>query len=176
MNIVHRFFFFPSMPVVLGHVRFLYTNNITHSMKNILVPEYVCYDKELCDFLPATFHYKNSITCRRFRELGFNDMFNQWRQLIETVRKKFQTCKTSKLEDNTEVASLFHGTNSSKFISKHRLLDNNQDCSQGDDENVNGSFYLILSIAFSVHRNQADGFRLLRSQMVGKTVRIMKTR
>ncbi|CAF3130921.1 unnamed protein product, partial [Rotaria socialis] len=48
---------FPIIPVLLGHVRCFYAPNQTFNInvELALVPDYVCYDEELCDFLTPIF-------------------------------------------------------------------------------------------------------------------------
>ncbi|CAF0827192.1 unnamed protein product [Adineta steineri] len=66
---------FPVIPVLFGHVRFLYDpkdiDNINITLR--LKPDYVCYDEQLCDFLTPTFRHKN-FTCRygNQTDLGLN--------------------------------------------------------------------------------------------------------
>ena len=51
-----KIFEFPLNPVHMGHIRFLYEN---HSLKTnlnpLIIPDYVCYDDELCDCIEGRF-------------------------------------------------------------------------------------------------------------------------
>ena len=44
---------FPVIPVLFGHVRFLYdlSERIEFDMDSVLLPTFVCYDEHLCDHL-----------------------------------------------------------------------------------------------------------------------------
>ena len=47
---------FPIIPIYSNHVRFVY--NRTHEMTQtmtFLLPDYICYDRQLCDFIPVSF-------------------------------------------------------------------------------------------------------------------------
>ncbi|CAF3774706.1 unnamed protein product [Rotaria sp. Silwood1] len=62
---------FPTIPVLLAHVRFLYHPKqiFNISVELALLPNYVCYDEQLCDFLTPTFRHGN-MTCRYGHEMG----------------------------------------------------------------------------------------------------------
>ena len=55
---------FPTIPVLYGHVRFLY--NLTDAdqikIKQVLIPDYICFGEKLCDFLASNYHHENR-TC-----------------------------------------------------------------------------------------------------------------
>jgi hypothetical protein len=65
---------FPGGPILFGHVRLLYnTTERKFKIGEILTPDYICYNEELCEnYLPATVQL-NNLTCRRFHELGLKD-------------------------------------------------------------------------------------------------------
>ncbi|UJR07365.1 hypothetical protein I4U23_011651 [Adineta vaga] len=129
---------FPTIPVLFGHASFLYgqINREMINMKLALPPSYVCYDKQLCDFLESTFSYKNK-SCRMSYQIGFKSDVNYstWKSLIDTVKPYFDGCLTTyKKENSIEHDSLYCCENSSKCISKHRILDGISDCYLNDDE------------------------------------------
>jgi hypothetical protein len=61
---------FPTILVLVGHVRFLYRkkNNGDLNITLALPPDYVCYEEQLCDYLSPTF-YNGSIPCRYARQM-----------------------------------------------------------------------------------------------------------
>ncbi|CAF0938005.1 unnamed protein product [Adineta steineri] len=129
---------FPTIPVLFGHVSFLY-DQIDEEMINMklaLPPTYVCYVEQLCHFLQPTFHYKTK-TCRMGYQMGFksNVTYNTWKSLIDTIKPYFDGCLTTyKKENSIKKSSLYCCKNSSKCISKHRILDGISDCYLNDDE------------------------------------------
>jgi hypothetical protein len=137
------FYEFPSNPILFGHVRFVFLNRkraITFFY--IDLPDYVCYDEKLCaDFLPATEHL-NGLTCRRFDELGLKKTAGYFTvsSLVSAVKDRFRLCSTAFNEipyDNNSM--IYRCLNSSKLISKHRLVDGIQDCPFNDDETFDKS-------------------------------------
>ncbi len=86
---------FPVMPVILGHVRFLYhpkeIDNINDKLA--LKPDYVCYDEQLCDFLTPTFRHEN-LTCRTGDQMGLvsHAEFTTWKSIIDSVKPYFDGC------------------------------------------------------------------------------------
>ncbi len=127
-------FKFPSTSILFSHVYFIYDNTNNH-VNEIWMPEFVCYNDSLCDFLPATLLI-NGMTCRRFHELNFSTSFRNWHEMLTAVRDLFSTCSL-RLESKVcdDAASLFQcGSNSSKCISQRRLVDGVIDCPDGSDE------------------------------------------
>ncbi|CAF1160701.1 unnamed protein product [Rotaria sordida] len=131
---------FPTIPVLLGHVRFLYHPKqiFNISIELALVPDYVFYDEKLCDFLMPTFHNEN-LTCRYGHEMGLGSdvEVNNWKSIIDLVKPYFRGCITQHYHDiDAHYSSLYACKNSSKYISKHRLVDGISDCFLNDDEQV----------------------------------------
>ncbi|CAF1056873.1 unnamed protein product [Adineta steineri] len=137
--ICESLFQFPTIPVLYGHVRFLYDNNQSKLIKadtNLILPDYICYDAQLCDFISSTFHYQN-LTCRHRqqivvdRDLGYDEF-------LLFLSNYFRPCAAPYIMSNDEQyrqhPSLYCCKNSSKCISKHRLMDRVRDCPMDDDE------------------------------------------
>ncbi|CAF1118458.1 unnamed protein product [Adineta steineri] len=129
---------FPVTPVLFGHVRFLYDlkqiDNINTTLA--LKPDYVCYDEQLCDFLTPTFPYKN-LSCQYGNETSFdsNVELTTWKSVINSVKPYFIGCITQRYQNiSSHYSSLYHCKNSSKYISKYRILDGTPDCFLKDDE------------------------------------------
>ncbi|CAF3769027.1 unnamed protein product [Rotaria sp. Silwood1] len=56
-------FQFPINPVYLNHIRFLYENiSEKTNIKTSIIPDYICYDEQLCDCINPTYIYK-ILTC-----------------------------------------------------------------------------------------------------------------
>jgi hypothetical protein len=129
---------FPTIPVLFGHVHFLYHLNDTHhiDVNRSLIPTYVCYNQQLCDFLPPTFRNGN-YSCRYAHEfcLGPSRNLRTWASVIGLIEPYFRKCSTGWNQQNySDHPSLYCCKNSSKCISKHRILDTISDCYLNDDE------------------------------------------
>ena len=123
-------FQFPTTSVHSDHIRFFYKDpSLRANMNEFLMPDYICYDQQLCDCLiPDLVHENqtclNAINLKRTLQLKITS----WDTLMLYVRMNFRSCLVShihismKIEYN-DYSSLYNCQNSSKFISKHRLLD-----------------------------------------------------
>ncbi|CAF4065315.1 unnamed protein product, partial [Adineta steineri] len=102
---------FPVIPVLFGHVRFLYDPkeidniNITLALK----PDYVCYDEQLCDFLTPTFRHEN-LTCLHGSLTGFdsNVELTTWKSIIDSVKPYFIGCITQRYQNISSHHSLLY--------------------------------------------------------------------
>lgn len=106
------------------------------------LPDYVCYDEKRCaEFLPATV-YPNNLTCRRFHELGLKDTETYYNieTLVKYVKSRFRACLvvTNGIH-YCNYSTMYQCQNSSKCISKQRLLDGIEDCPFNDNETFNQS-------------------------------------
>ena len=130
---------FPTVPVLFGHIRFLYSlkDDIELDVNLTLLPDYICYDQRLCDFLIPTFFFR-SYSCRKRDEIdiNWNVKPNSWVSLIHLVNGYFRKCSTRYNIDGSQppTPSLYCCKHSTKCISKHRILDNTLDCYLNDDE------------------------------------------
>ena len=132
---------FRSMLPIFGHVRFLYSNKEVEG-QIIPLPEYVCYDEKRCaDFLPVTERI-NNLTCRRFNDLGLQNihLYDNILTVIKHIKQRFWPCLISTYpKDYCNYSSMYQCINSSKCISKQRIVDGIQDCPYNDDETYNQS-------------------------------------
>ena len=124
---------FPQRPVLQGHVLFVYLTNKTIFFVNeetSIFPDYICYDTKRCPFLPNISSLNiNGTTCRLAEELGLHEAID--------ILRLFQACLTgfdSESDIQRAQASLFHCPGTTKYISKHRVLDSVVDCYNGTDE------------------------------------------
>jgi hypothetical protein len=129
---------FPTIPVLFGHVRFLYRKKKKQPVNSevILLPDYICYDEKLCDFLPPTFR-NGSNTCRVARKMGIvvNMEHEDWLYVIDSIKPYFRGCSIRHTkETKAQHASMYHCKNSSKYIFKQRIVDGISHCSMHDDE------------------------------------------
>ncbi|UJR17050.1 hypothetical protein I4U23_003947 [Adineta vaga] len=129
---------FPITPVLYGHVHFLYRPKDVHeiSISSALAPDYICYDERLCDYLSPTFRFE-SHACRHAHEMGFtmNADYLSWKAIIDTVKPYFYGCQARYTDQyDPKHVSLYRCKNTSKYISKHRIVDNIVDCHLEDDE------------------------------------------
>ena len=133
-----KIFQFPSSPVHMGHIRFLYENqSLKSNLNSLIIPDYVCYDAELCDCIKSTFIYKN-LSCLHSSKFDLTSSVSGhiWIDMILSIDSYFRSCLTSHYINNTDnlTRSLYSCQNSSKLISKNRIGDENVDCCNGDDE------------------------------------------
>jgi len=132
-------FQFPIIPIDFGHIRFLYSNiSLKSNLSLLIIPDYVCYDDQLCDCLIPSFFYEN-LTCLHSNKLDLTSSVTGhiWIDMILSINSYFRSClithnDISKYENST---SLYQCNNSLKLISKHRIVDENIDCCLEDDEN-----------------------------------------
>ena len=133
-------FKFPARPVMFSHVYFIYENNQTKLKSGLFLPDYICYDTNLCRFLPSTININES-TCRYYHEFDLSPTYYNWLHFMEELTKIFRTCSvTNDTRCQKYSTTLFScDTNSSKCISHHRRMDRIQDCNNNIDEETNGT-------------------------------------
>ncbi|CAF1600432.1 unnamed protein product [Rotaria sp. Silwood1] len=128
------FVIFPQRPLLQGHVFFVYLTNKTiyYVVDNpSMFPDYVCYDVRKCPFLPSISILNiNGTTCRTTEELGlrqFLDIINLFQGCLIVIENELKT-------NYSQSSSLFQCSGTTKYISKHRVLDGVHDCYKGADE------------------------------------------
>ncbi len=110
------FFFFPAYPVVHGHVRFVFTTNITDFTGDTLFTPYpICFDSKLCNlFVNSTVSYNGS-TCHYYSDLDVsNNTFEKWLDLVNSVNELFLRCSSV---TNNDCTDLFQCKKSTRCIS-----------------------------------------------------------
>ncbi|CAF0857863.1 unnamed protein product [Adineta steineri] len=136
------FFQFPTIPVHSAHIRFFYEEPyLRQKMNKFLLPDYLCYDQQLCDFIKPDLIREN-LTCINTSKIMPNlDTENGlWNELIWSIEQLFRPCLIShtispnKIKKYVNHSLLYNCRNSSKFISVHRIMDDIQDCFHDDDE------------------------------------------
>ena len=153
---------FPTKPVLLHHVHFLYDRDdlLGNMTKRVLVPVYVCYDQHLCEHLRPIFHHQN-LSCRSATQMGLNSSvsYPSWLSIIDVLRSQFDGCLL--FAHHASSSSLYCCRNSSKCISQHRFVDGIIDCPYADDEQA---FEVSCSIP-NQHRFRCDDEEQCRSPL-----------
>jgi hypothetical protein len=135
------FFQFPTVPIHSDHVCFFYENpHLKLNEGQFLFPDYICYNQQQCDFIIQDSTHENQ-TCLNTTEVmpQRNNFKSPWAQLMPWVGRYFRSCSIlhanfhNKKKYN-DYSSLYNCQNSSKFISKYRIMDGMQDCLMNDDE------------------------------------------
>ncbi|CAF1199696.1 unnamed protein product [Adineta ricciae] len=131
---------FPPDSVLFGHVRLVY--EIKKMINKTFLPSYVCYNEKLCeDFLPATI-YLNGSACRYIDQFDISTMNSEidFEGFIQHLKRIFRACaivSTGTYDCNH--ANAYQCKNSTKCISKYRLVDGFKDCPYQDDEDYSES-------------------------------------
>lgn len=139
----NSFYSFPVLPIHFGHVRLFYNHSYrVSSNSGFLLPDYICYDEQLCPFYPASLVFDGNLTCSRWENFSVEHFFVEYNfeNLFLLVQYLFETCSITRADLDVEKTyrhhpSLYQCQGSLKLISKHRLADGNADCDHGDDEN-----------------------------------------
>ncbi|CAF0920155.1 unnamed protein product [Adineta ricciae] len=158
-NLTKLFFVFPHKPILQDHIQFVYPTNRTITIRSnkktrlpqaLLLPTYICYDTIRCPFLPSNSllsmndilgmmnNHSSSLSCQLINKLGnFKTMddiieFFQSCLSIDQVTNQISFC-------NLSSTLFYHCPNTTKCISKHRILDGINDCYDGSDEMYSNS-------------------------------------
>ena len=122
---------FQYVSLLFGYVRFIYLNK-TLKLNSFILPDYICYNPNRCvDFFLATYHISN-LTCYHNNQ---SQRYSSMDMFIENIRNTlFRLCLTSmnKIVDCNNHRNLNQCLNSTKCISKQRLLDGFSDCPLND--------------------------------------------
>jgi hypothetical protein len=128
-----NFVIFPQRPVFQGHVQLIYLTNKTILFieeEISMFPDYVCYDVRKCPFLPSISMLNvTGTTCRSTKEFelhSFNDILYFFQACLIVIDNEFKI--------NSTQSSLIQCPGTTKYISKHRVLDGVPDCYNGIDE------------------------------------------
>ncbi|CAF1605025.1 unnamed protein product, partial [Didymodactylos carnosus] len=154
--------FFPTHPVVFGHVYFVYTSTKTDWFTNY-APDYICFNTEWCKHLNINIININGFNCSRYLQFDLlAKRYQDWNTLVKDVKNVFRSCSHRQLQiahdkDNKcPHSTLIPCQNSSKCISKHRLSDAYIDCSNSWDENTIDTCKLNLTYRFKCGSSHHD--------------------
>ncbi|CAF4825476.1 unnamed protein product [Rotaria sp. Silwood1] len=134
-------FRFPPNFIAFNHIFFLYTSQNADVQKEEILPSHICYDSQQCNI--ANFSMKMSFvqygsSCVNFSQFGFQfsnlPTLSELSRLIESYFISACSKKPSTIH-HCHDENLYQCANSSKCISKRRLIDGIQDCTDNDDEN-----------------------------------------
>lgn len=125
---------FPSQPVLEGHIRFAYSMNKTVAVGSRPLPDYICFDVKRVPFVIVTTLIDNLTCTNNLSALNIQRISD----LLVFSQSSLRLDETGN-ETYCHHPSLFHCTNTTKCISKHRLLDGHSDCYGGIDEIYNES-------------------------------------
>ncbi|CAF3742556.1 unnamed protein product [Adineta steineri] len=127
----------PKSPFIYGLFQFVYlTNRSVDEFKRNIAPDFICFNATHC---PGLIHYSidigmhNGLTCYKMHDL-INRTLLVWYLLDQILIDLGQRCLTIGTDKTCSHSSLFHCSNSSKCISKHRLVDGYNDCYFKEDE------------------------------------------
>ncbi|CAF3621690.1 unnamed protein product [Adineta steineri] len=139
-------FQFPILPIHFGHIRFLYDKPYSRlNRTSFMLPDYICFDDKLCDCIIPTYYY-NNLTCIHTYELEMElDISGHpWIDIILEINSHFSSCLITHrfIQYLNNNSLIYNCQNSSKLISKSRLIDENKDCCMNDDENYEFSCLL----------------------------------
>jgi hypothetical protein len=116
-------------------------------------PDYICYNETLCNHnlfsnsvRPPIDLLGNNSTCRFFNELGISTANMIYpKQITDDVYVLFRKCSSYHQPPSiSNYSNLYACANSSKIISRHRLVDQVEDCLYGDDESYTESCSLSI--------------------------------
>jgi hypothetical protein len=138
----------PLLPYMQNYAHFGYWTNkslIYESLDLIPRPDFVCFNQQRCP-LALSIRQIDNRTCADFPDMD-----------IYSFISLFHMCLTYDEIVNNEThcfdASLLHCPNTSKCISKHRLVDGVYDCPGGIDEKYHSSCELNNRFRFRCTRN-----------------------
>lgn len=111
----------------------------------MIYPSYICFNQTLCERYQGNISYKN-FSCFHRNEIDLISSISGkvWIDIILSIDLAFRSCFIqlkflNNLHQYENHSSLYQCENSSKLISKSRILDENLDCASSDDENEESS-------------------------------------
>lgn len=126
-------FEFPTTEKIPVSTKFLYTNNYIDQV----TPVFVCYEQRLFSLPPTTIQL-NNYTCRFWHEFN-HDHSSSISYVVQQLEAHYTLHYSATNTSYCQHSTLYLCLNSTKCISKHRLVDGIVDCVHGDDENYTNS-------------------------------------
>ena len=126
--------FIPPVPVLYGHLYFAYEKTYFDTDDSIVYysPEYICYNDQFCG------GSSDNLTCHRPDELSVvfePAFFSPWEHnYVLPTNYRFSSCSSPMQHHPGN--DLYRCQNSTKHISRYRLLDRVNDCFHADDEQL----------------------------------------
>lgn len=129
--------------ILFHHIRLIYSNKIKPKpMYSIPLPEYVCYDEKLCGKIYPIEIFHNNLTCRHLNRFQLNgkQQYRNMAHLARDIEEVFLKCPPIfNVTHYCNHSTIYQCYNSTKCISKHRLVDGYSDCTFNDNETYNRS-------------------------------------
>ena len=146
---------YPPRFVVLGHVFLIYQTDQVNEEEDTILPSYVCYDPSRCPLLSYHFFY-NKNRCLDFETIGIRSEhgYLPWQSLLFLIESYFRDHCSVEPTPLCPPSAMYRCFNSSKCISKIRLLDGVQDCITNDDETYADSCLLDRQYRFQCSDNR----------------------
>ena len=146
---------YPPQFIVLGHIYFLYQTDQANEEDDTILPSYVCYDPSRCPLLSYQFSYNQS-RCLDLEKMGIRSEhgYLPWRSLLFLIESYFRDHCSVDPTPSCPPSTMYRCFNSSKCISKVRLLDGVQDCLANDDETYGDSCLLDRQYRFQCSDNR----------------------
>ncbi|CAF1367125.1 unnamed protein product [Rotaria sordida] len=151
------FFQFPIIPIHSAHIRFFYENcHLKPTLKLFFIPDYICYDQQLCDsIIPQLVH--ENLTCLQNHTLllELDRIQNGTYACVSPINYTVICLSAEQVNDGKEVDCLgaadeqqecrweyptrefslwFRCSNDDVCLQSSKLCDNNLNCPLGDDE------------------------------------------
>ncbi|CAF3802137.1 unnamed protein product [Rotaria sordida] len=151
------FFQFPIIPIHSAHIRFFYENrHLKPTLKQFFIPDYICYDQQLCDsIIPQLVH--ENLTCLQNHTLllELDRIQNGTYACVSPINYTVICLSAEQVNDGKEVDCLgaadeqqecrweyptrefslwFRCSNNDVCLQSSKLCDNNLNCPLGDDE------------------------------------------
>ncbi|CAF1179673.1 unnamed protein product [Didymodactylos carnosus] len=129
-------FLFSNNSIAYPSVKFIY--NKTSRFEDI-IPDYVCYDKILCQqyFKPTIILY--NLHCNKYGEIGLKQNYshNEWFNILFDIQKFFSICSADMYRECSNRDLIHCGDQYNvTCISKERLFDGEIDCINKLDETI----------------------------------------
>lgn len=117
-------FEFRGLPLLFGHVRFIVSNETVYSNR-IPLPDQICYNATLCPHLSPARAFFHNWTCRSFDDFELHYKgYTELKGLVKVIKSSFHGCLNINNEAyECSLSTMYQCINSSKCISKHRLMD-----------------------------------------------------
>ncbi|UJR34502.1 hypothetical protein I4U23_021910 [Adineta vaga] len=132
-----KWIIFPEYPILFRFFQFIYfTNRSIEEFKINILPDLICFNKSICPgllYCSIDIQIHNGLNCC---QITFE--IDKWGDVPEMFEDLIFRCALIGKDKNCSDSSLFHCRNSSKCISKRKLLDNYADCYFYEDEDVSG--------------------------------------
>ncbi|CAF1445939.1 unnamed protein product [Adineta ricciae] len=122
---------FLDRPILFQHVYIMLANSGERGTRPRL--ELICYDERLCGHFQLPIERFNGSTCLRVEQLRIDP--NRLDLALPSLRRFFSECAVMPNESSMcNETAMYRCLNSTKCISKHRLVDGICDCPGNDDE------------------------------------------